>query len=383
MIVLFSLILLLYGGVNYYVGRRAWQWLQSMAPLPYSGWLYWTTFWLLAFSFFLARLSSGRLPLMVTDVLTHVGAYWMAMLLYAVLLLVLVDLFRLLNRWTGFMPARLIPDMNLVKQTGAAVCLVLFALVLYGSWRARTPVLTEYALSIPKSAGPHRELNVVLVSDTHFGYMVGKSRIRELVEMINGLQPDLILVAGDIIDDDIRPFVDRDMVAELSQMNARLGTYGVLGNHDDGSERLPEFRTEMERAGIRLLVDEWVKVDDSFVIAGRNDSSQTRLTGRVAPLAEVLQGVDRSLPVLLMDHQPNRLADAVEAGVDLQVSGHTHRGQMFPFQLITGRVFDVDWGYLKKETTHVIVSSGFGTWGPPIRVGNRPEVVQIRLTIGN
>ncbi len=374
------LVLLIFGGINYYVGRRGWQWLQSMAPLSISRPVYWTLFWLLALSFLLARLASPWLPVVAADLLTTIAAYWMGVFVYALLILILLDAIRLLNRWLHVIP---VPDVNVVKVTGSVVCLALLGLTAYGAWRARTPVVTEYALSIPKGAGQHRELQVVLVSDTHLGSINGNGRIQELVSTVNRLNPDLILVAGDIIDDDFRPFLAHNMAAELSQMKSRLGTYGILGNHDAGSEDLPAFRAEMERAGIHLLVDEWVKVDNSFVIAGRNDSSQTRRGGRATPLSQLLTGVDPALPVLLMDHQPNRLDEAVAAKVDLQVSGHTHRGQIFPGNLITSRVFEVDWGYLKKEATQFVVSLGYGTWGPPIRIGNRPEVVSIHLTFGN
>lgn len=377
MLLFLALFLALYAGVNYYVGRRAWQWLRSIASRPLSRLLYWSTFWLLALAYFLARFVSAWLPMVLADLLMYIGGYWMAMLVYAVPLLLLIDLVRLANRWIRFAPR-----INLLKYAGATAFLLIAGLLLYGTWRARTPVVTAYNLSIPKSAGPHKELDVVLVSDTHLGYMLGKGRIQEMVELVNGLEPDLILVAGDIVDDDFRPVVTQGMAAELSQLRSRLGTYGVLGNHDDGSEDLPAFRAEMERAGIHLLVDEWVKVDESLIIAGRNDSSQARSSGGAVPLAAVLQGADPSVPLLLMDHQPNRLADSVAAGVDLQVSGHTHRGQLFPFNLITERVFEVDWGYLQKGATQFVVSSGFGTWGPPVRIGNRPEVVRIHLTFG-
>jgi predicted MPP superfamily phosphohydrolase len=100
------------------------------------------------------------------------------------------------------------------------------------------------------------------------------------------------------------------------------------------------------------------------------------------PLPEVLAGIDATRPVIVMDHQPNRLDDAVAAGVDLQVSGHTHRGQVFPGNVITRRIFELDWGYLHKEATHYVVSVGYGTWGPPIRIGNRPEVVSIHVRFG-
>jgi uncharacterized protein len=375
--------LVIFAGINYYIGLRGWQWLKALAPVGLSQLAYWAPFWLLALSFPLARMVSDWVPLAVGGVIAYISGYWMATFVYVLPLLLLIDLVRLL-RWIGLIPARLIPDVNLVKWTGSAVCILFVGLMAYGTWNARTPVVREYAVSVPKTAGAHKELNVVLVSDTHLGAINGNGRIRELASVVNGLQPDLILVAGDIIDDDFRPFVAHDMAAELRQLKSRLGTYGILGNHDDGSENLPVFRAAMEAGGIQLLVDEVVKVDDSFYLAGRNDSSQRRLSGgEEVPLKQVLAGVDSTLPVLLMDHQPNRLEEAVEAGVDLQVSGHTHRGQMFPGNLITSRVFEVDWGYLKTEATQFVVSLGYGTWGPPIRIGNRPEVVSIRLTFGH
>lgn len=379
----FPMFLLIFGGINYYIGLRGWQWLRAMAPvsIPQAG--YWLAFWLLALSFPLARMVKESLPVWAVEVVAFISGYWMAAFVYLLQLLLLVDLVRLLNRWFGLIPPRLIPDVNLVKLTGTAVCLMLLGLLVYGTWRARTPVVTEYALSIPKSAGSYRNLHVVLVSDTHLGAINGNSRIRELVAMVNRLEPDLILLAGDIVDDDFRPFVAHNMAAELSRMQSRLGTYAILGNHDDGARDLPEFQAQMQRAGIELLVDEWAKVEDSFYVVGRNDRSKRYLTGgQQQPLTQILGGVDRSLPILLMDHQPNRLDEAVAAGVDLQVSGHTHRGQLFPGNLITRRTFEVDWGHLQKQRTHFVVSLGYGTWGPPIRIGNRPEVVSIRLTFG-
>lgn len=381
MYVVLPLFLAIFGGLNYYIGRRGWQWVSAMAPVGVPQWAYWLTYWLLALSFVWGRFTSEWLPTPVAGVVAALGGYWMAALIYVLPLLLLIDLFRLLNRWFRLVPARMIPDVNLVKVTGAGVCLLYVGLMIFGTWNARTPVVTEYAVSIPKTAGAHNNLHVVLVSDTHLGAILGNSRIKEMVAMVNRLEPDLILVAGDIIDDDFRPFLEQDMASELVKMKARLGTYGVLGNHDAGSEQLAEFRAHLKRGGIDLLVDEWVKVDDSFYVAGRNDSSQRRHSG-AKPLGQVLTGVDPKLPILLMDHQPGRLDESVAAGIDLQVSGHTHRGQLFPGSLITRRIYEVDWGYLKKEATQFVVSLGYGTWGPPIRIGNRPEVVSIRVSFG-
>lgn len=375
--------LLLFFGIHYYIGLRTWQWLRSMGPVPFPRWAYWTVIGLLALSYPALRSASGWLPPGAVDAIAYVASYWLAIVVCLLPILMLIDDVRLINRWFRLIPARWMPDVNLVKVTGAAVCLLIAGLLVYGTWNARTPVVTEYALSIDKPAGPRKDLHVVLVADTHLGSINGNGRIRELVGMVNRLEPDLILLAGDIIDDDFGPFVTEDMPAELSKLHSRLGTYGILGNHDKGSENLAEFRAQLQRAGIQLLVDEWVKVDGSFYVAGRNDSSrQRRGSGQAKPLDQVLTGVDPALPILLMDHQPNRLAETVAAGVDLQVSGHTHRGQIFPGSLITSRVFAVDWGYLKQEATQFIVTLGYGTWGPPIRLGNRPEVVSIRVTFG-
>ncbi|HWI54984.1 MAG TPA: metallophosphoesterase, partial [Desulfobacteria bacterium] len=121
-------------------------------------------------------------------------------------------------------------------------------------------------------------------------------------------------------------------------------------------------------------------VADSFYIVGRDDKSGSRFTGHKRKnLQDIISAVDRSLPVIVMDHQPTNLGETERAGVDLQVSGHTHRGQLFPNHLITRRIYEVDYGYLRKGNLNVIVSSGYGTWGPPIRVGSVAEIVDINV----
>lgn len=364
--------------ISFYVGLRGWQWLRPLARVRYTGLVYWLLFALVAGAFPLSRSGAEWLPRSATQALAVVGAYWLAFFQYALMVVLLLDLGRLLNRWRDFIPVPVIPGLQ--RRLGGAVLLLLVGTILYGVWRARTPVVTEHEITIPKSGGPYRELNVVMASDMHLGVINGVDRVRDLVRMVNDLNPDLILLAGDIMDDNLLPFVEQGMAAELGQLRSRLGTYAVMGNHDARGAELPAYRQEMERAGIKLLEDEWAKVADSFYVVGRRDASGRGSAGRARqPLAEIVQGLDRSLPVLLMDHQPNRLGDAQAAGVDLQVSGHTHRGQMFPYNLVTSRMYEVDWGYLKKGDTHVVVSLGFGTWGPPIRVGNKPEVVSIRV----
>jgi hypothetical protein len=156
--------------------------------------------------------------------------------------------------------------------------------------------------------------------------------------------------------------------------------YAVTGNHEyiGGVEPACAYLTEH---GITMLRDAATVVAKSVVLAGREDISYNRGNGRKRkPLSELLNGCDRSLPIIVMDHQPFRLHEAEGQGVDLQLSGHTHHGQLFPFNFITERVFELSWGYKKKGNTHVYVSCGVGTWGPPVRIGNTPEIVDLTLT---
>ena len=129
-----------------------------------------------------------------------------------------------------------------------------------------------------------------------------------------------------------------------------------------------------------MLRDSVAKVANAFTLVGREDVSIRQFNGKKRKqLSELMNGVDTTLPVILMDHQPLRLDDVVDHGVDLQLSGHTHHGQLWPFNYISQAVYELSWGYMKKGSTHFYVSCGVGTWGPPMRTGNRPEVVHVKL----
>jgi predicted MPP superfamily phosphohydrolase len=375
-----GLIALVFGSINYYVGLRGWQWLQAAVPGHVSGWVYWVLYWLISCAFLLARVAGQRLPRPAGTWLARIGAYWLMVFMYILPLLAVLDVFRLLAGLAGLAP---VLSPGGVALLGDVILGLLVVAVFYGTWRARNPVVVSHRITVHKSGGKHKDLHVVLVSDTHLGAINGPGRLRAMVNMVNALTPDVVLLCGDISDDDFAPFAELDMAAGLKQLQAKLGTYAVLGNHEYIGGHPNEFRREMARAGIPVLVDDRVKVDDSFYVIGRDDIAGQRFAGRSRKsLPELMEGIDRSLPLILMDHQPYRLEEAEQAGIDLQVSGHTHRGQMFPNHLITRRVFELDWGYLKKGALHVVVSLGFGTWGPPVRIGNRPEVVSIQVHFG-
>lgn len=373
--VMISVFTLVYGSINWYVGVRGYQFTSVLYP-GLSGWLFGLIFALIALSFISSRFMGKFIPRPVVNLLTVVGAYWLAIMQFALFIVITIDVLRLFNSWFGLLPN----GTNNEAIVGFAALLLLAGIVIYGLVNARNPIVKRYEITIPKQAGKHQELHIVLVSDTHLGAINGVQRLEHMVRMVNSLNPDVILLAGDVMDDDINPFIKQGMPEKLAKLNAGLGVYSVLGNHEYISGSVGTYKKYMEQAGIPVLVDSYVFVDDSFYIIGRDDLSGKSFNGKKRmEMEKLLEGANPSLPLILMDHQPYKLESAQQAGVDLQVSGHTHRGQMFPYHYITRRTYEIDWGYLLKGSMHVVVSLGFGTWGPPIRVGNRPEVVSIRV----
>jgi predicted MPP superfamily phosphohydrolase len=366
-----------YGGISYYVGLRGWQSLGSRIPfLPAK--VYWAVFWFIALSYLAGRLGEIYAPGVWSKKLILIGSYWLGAMYYFFLILIVIDLVRWLDKVVGFLPGWVPSSPRVAPAIGLAVVALVSGLVIYGSWNALHPRVQRYDLTIRKPAGDLKELRAVLISDTHLGIIVGRDRLKEMVATVNKLAPDIVLLAGDIIDERIDPFVEGRMAEVLRDVRTKYGVFAVLGNHEYIGGQSEEAVRHLEEAGIRVLRDEWVKVADSFYVVGRESSSGQGFTREAASqLSAIISEVDGRVPVILMDHEPNRLAEAEAAGVDLQLSGHTHVGQLFPNRLITRRVYEVDWGLLRKGDFQVIVTSGYATWGPPMRVGNRPELVEM------
>lgn len=373
-----SIFLVLYGLMTYYIGRKGWQALGKPASRSLRL-LFGVVFALLVLPFPVAELTEHLLPRSIASGLAMWGGYSMIMIVYAFLILLLIDGIRLLNRWLKFIPNRVREHPKTPFILGVVVVTFILGAVIYGGWNARNPVINEYEVAVNKKAGSVKELHIALVSDIHFGPVIDADRLKPLLEMLEELEPDLVLLTGDITDGPLPPGEGRELAAVLGKIEAPLGIFAVPGNHDrDLRDDEGELMKALEGEGIRVLKDRYVSVGDDFYLIGRNDPRLQRGADRV-PLEDVMEGVDRQKPLILMDHQPFDLEEAQAIGIDLQLSGHTHRGQIFPANLITDRIYEEDWGMLKKGPYHLIVSCGYGTWGPPLRIGNRPEVVSIRV----
>jgi uncharacterized protein len=372
----FSIFLLIYSLLHVYVGLRGWQMVGDSSSFPRLE-IYCLIIILLAATFPLARFGAVFLPRGLADFLSLAGSYWLGMLYYLFLILLLVDLVRFINRHTGILPTSL---MLAPPMLSLLIVLVAGSLVLYGAWNARHPVIRHYEVTIPKSAQATEVLHAVMVSDIHLGKIIDSARLRELTHTIQLLDPDIVFFAGDIIDENVDLFAEENMADILSALQPRLGSYAILGNHEYIG-RSPETVIQyLQQAGIIVLRDRWAETVNGIYIIGRDDLSRQRYGGLDRlDLEAVMTGIDHSRPMILLDHQPFHLEVAEQAGVDLQLSGHTHLGQLFPNNFITKAMYEIDWGYLQKGSLQVIVSCGFGTWGPPLRVGNKPEIVDITI----
>ena len=304
-------------------------------------------------------------PLPVAQAAYEIGTSSLIVLLYLVMLFLVLDLGRLLH---------LVPKSLLCHnwQTALVLFVAVFAIFLYGNLhyynKVRVPLELKSSKPLP------REYKVVMLSDLHVGYHNPRKELARWVDMINAEQPDFILVAGDIIDGSMRPLIEEHMAEEFHRLKAPV--YACLGNHEYYAGN-PEARQFYKDAGIRLLIDESVVIDSCIVVIGRDD----RTNMRRQPVKDLMRPLtSERLYTIVLDHQPYNLDRSEAAGVDFQLSGHTHRGQVWPISWITDHIYECSWGSHQRGNTRYYVSSGIGIWGGKFRIGTQSEYVVATLT---
>jgi predicted MPP superfamily phosphohydrolase len=366
----FVVVLTLYALLNWYLFLHGWRALPPDSGLrtPYLA-----VFLTLMLSFIAGRFLERVWLSPLSTAMVWVGSFWLAAIVYFLMAAIIVDLVRLSNALFHFLPTGISPRTSL-SILGAVVLLVV-GIIVTGAVNAASPVIRTLSVHVAKQAGGDRTYRIVAASDIHLGTIIGRSRLRQLVDRVNGMNPDLVLFPGDIVDEDLGPVVNENLGEVLRDVRARDGVYAVTGNHEyiGGVEPACRYLTEH---GIVMLRDSVVRLPNGIFLAGRED----RTNHSRKPLEALLTGVEDASPLILMDHQPFHLDEAVSQGVDLQLSGHTHHGQMWPLNYITEAVYERSWGLVQKAKTTIYVSCGFGTWGPPVRLGNRPEILDITLT---
>jgi len=262
-------------------------------------------------------------------------------------------------------------------RLGVGVFALASVIVIAGHINALWINVKEIPLEIHKKINGNPEVKILMASDIHLGALIGERREKKLLDIVREQKPDLVLLCGDLVDGEIAPVLRKNLGNHIQEIKTPLGVYAILGNHEyiGGEQKTLPY---LKSINIKVLIDSLVTLPNGIQLIGRNDRS-ARGANRPKPLIELMASTNPEYPIIVMNHQPFNLSEASDLNVDLHLSGHTHNGQLWPFNYITKAIFELSWGYLKKGNTHFYVSSGFGTWGPSVRTGNRPEVVIFKL----
>ncbi len=324
----------------------------------------------------LGRLLERRWPNIISDGLILSGSLYLGGMVYLLIAALTFDFLGILFRIIGIsFPGSSQGTALLFYSTLTGIGVVLA----YGYWHARQIRLTSRVIKLPFTIAENIPvIRIVIFSDIHLGTIVRKRELERIVTLANSLAPDIILIPGDVLDENLPPQRWKAMLQPLTQLRARWGVFGTTGNHEYFIDKHAAVAAIMQ-TGIRILEDEVVSPLPHLAIVGRKDVTGKYFGERRKPLAELIQGLPENTVLVVMDHQPVHLEEAVQAGVTLQVSGHTHDGQFWPINWINRKVWEISYGYRQKGETHFYVTSGVGAWGPPIRIGTHAEIVILDL----
>ncbi len=373
-----AIVLSIYSAANIYIYLKGYN---AISGFRTGKILYFVIFLLLASTFVAGKIMESRHSSVFSDILNIIGGFWMGFILYTFMFLVISDIAGLFLRIPG-----VVNDGNIMiyrKWAYIFTVSLTFLLIAGGFINAVIPVVKDYEIAIDKPAGDVKSMKIAAVSDIHLGSIIRKRSIRKLSDMLDSLKPDAVFLLGDIIDGEIGPVLRGDLLKHFRCPHCDAGMYAITGNHEfiGGADRTVPY---IESKGIRILKDEVAELPGGIQLIGRLDRDSRRFYGKERlPLEELVRLADTSKPMILLDHQPIGLDEAEKNGIDLQLSGHTHNGQIWPLNYITRMVYELSYGYRKKGNTHYIVSSGYGLWGPRIRSGSRSEVVLINITFAD
>ena len=330
----------------------------------------------------------------VAIVIRRISTYWIGIMFYSLLYVVLFDLLRLIAKHTK-LKNTLLFSRGSVISIGSVVVACAVATCLYGIFNARNIKVNEYSVTVNKSCGSDKHLKAVLVADLHMGYAIGVDHITNMVEKINQQDADIVIIAGDIFDNSYDGMDDPEGIkAQLRSIKSKYGVYAVYGNHDIDEKILMGFTFDwggkqlhsekmtnfMKECNIKLINDESVLINDEFYLVGRRDTDKPGTEdGTRAEISELTKDLDKTKPIFVLSHEPDELQKTADAGADIDFSGHTHDGQLFPGNLTIGLFWENPCGMIKKDNMYSIVTSGVGVYGTFMRVGTDAEICSIDI----
>jgi predicted MPP superfamily phosphohydrolase len=308
----------------------------------------------------------------ITDIIKF-GYYSLPYLLYLFLTVLIVDIALVLNNLLKIIPISIIKRHTFRKTVFSIFLTVPFLIVTAGAlWHGNIQI-NSYQIDIPKKSSDLNHLKIAFAADLHLKGSADKALVDTFVTIINSLNPDIVLLVGDIIEGNRQDAEMTVLEQTMRKINSKYGVYAAFGNHElHGGISNPSF---FNNSAIKTLQDTIVQVDKSFYLVGRNDSrSNARKT-----IDELFIGKQNDLPLIMLDHRPSDIGNVSSTDVDLQVSGHTHNGQLFPINYITSHIYDLSWGYKKINNTHFFVTSGLQAWGPAVKTTGTSEIMVINI----
>ena len=307
----------------------------------------------------------------LADTINGTAGYLLPFYLYLFLFLLVFELILLIN-----LIFRVVPFDRLKEPRNQLIILsVLIGLsamvVVGGIINFNTIQVSEYRISVPRKSSKIEHLKIVFVADFHLKEETNVAFVERFVKKVEGINPDLMLYGGDIAEGNRHNNKMDHLENLLKQISPKYGVYGVLGNHEyyAGQDKGNFF----DKAGIKILLDTNILIDSSFNLMGRYDGHFNRRQH----IDDLMKSVNDSFPTILLDHRPTELEQVSKTAIDIQLSGHTHNGQMFPISLIIQSMYRLSWGHEKIGDTHFFVTSGIRLWGPPVRTVGKSEIMVI------
>ncbi len=309
----------------------------------------------------------------VNQLIRVMGTSWMLFLFYTGGLWMITDLIYIIIRKHKRKPWSFKDQSQSYKiTTFLGSVLIVISVMIYGNYKFQNPEVQQVNITIKKPIENIDSLRIAVIGDLHLGWMTNKNQTKRYVDLIMEQEPDLILFVGDIMDSHIEPVIERGMDVELSKLSAPYGVFSCTGNHEYRYEAEEKIKL-LNNAGIIMLRDSAAFIDSSFYVIGREDRIIINRKSTLELLKE--HRVNKLKPIIILNHTPDNIDEEVNAGVDIALYGHTHHGQAFPGNIATELIFEVAYGYKKKENTHIYVTSGIGLVGPQYRIGTVSEIV--------
>jgi predicted MPP superfamily phosphohydrolase len=402
-IIFFLIAMAVCAGANIYLGKRIFRCVCAIQPktdaklfiIIYAA----ATVLMIAANFS----TMTAFPAVIKDVLRWCGGIWMGFFIYALMLFITADVVMAVGRLAKIIPSPV--PQNIRVYAGLAAITLTALLIAYGIINANILRVASYNVRLNSGKSLPKGMKIVMASDLHLGAAGSEKRLLKIVDAINAQKPDLVCLAGDIFNDNYNALSNPERASALfKSLKATYGVYACPGNHDAGKSA-GEMVDFLERSGVRLLGDEFDIVNGQTAVIGRldprpiggfegkrrapvseliarsADGTSITLTNKwIMPGRPIQMTVSGNMPIIVIDHNPKSIHEYGDE-VDLVLSGHTHRGQLFPVNLMTKLIYTADYGNYQRKpgSPNLIVTSGAGIWSPPMRVGTNCEIVCVSL----